>query len=114
MENTATGRVLMAYMSSSSFNSALSLRTPEEKEQLTSAEFKAMLKGIRAAGYSMVDVVSQNTKSYALPVFDADNKVIAALGILYHNDADSPEYRAQILKAGKTAANEISRRLAFE
>ena len=114
MESTATGRVLMAYMNSSSFNSALSHRTPEEREQLTSPEFKAMLKGIRTAGYTMVDVVSQNTKSYALPVFDADNKVIAALGILYHNDADTPEYREQLLKAGKTAANEISRRLAFE
>lgn len=114
MESTATGRVLMAYMNSSAFSSALSHRTQEEREQLTSPEFKAVLKDIRVAGYAMVDVVSQNTKSYALPVFDADNKVIAALGILYHNDADSPEYREQILKAGKTAANEISRRLAFE
>ena len=78
-------------MSSSNFNSALNHRTPEEREQLTSPEFKAELKRIRSAGYTMVDVVSQNTKSYALPVFDADNKVIAALGILYHNDADTPE-----------------------
>lgn len=114
METTATGLVLLAYMNSSTFNSSLSHRTLDEREYLTSPEFKARLREIRHNGYSMVDVVSQNTKSYAFPVFDSENHVIAALGILYQNEFDSPEYRDQLLKAGRTASSEISRRMAFE
>ena len=41
-------------------------------------------------------------------------KNIASLGVLYSDLKDSPEYREKVIKSGKIAAAEISRRKAFE
>ena len=116
LEATATGMLLMTYMDSESLRHALSRRadgTPVSA-QIT-ADLNEKFKKIRAQGFAYCAVPTNQPEphqSYAFSVTDG-TKVIAALGILYPDSMNSPEYRASMLKYGRTAASEISRRLEF-
>ena len=115
IETTATGRLLLASLDAEAFHYTISRRTADEtysRFEFTQ-ELKDELKSIRTNGYAHVSVDVQQTQSFAFPVHDS-SRGVAALGILYSNDLDTPEYRAKIMKAGRTAANEISRRLSFK
>lgn len=113
IETTATGRLLLAYQDTEAFNYTINRRCndPNYSPFEVTPEFREELKTIRQNGYSYVSVDVHHTQSYAFRVLDG-NKTVAALGILYSNEKDSPEYRSMVLKAGRTAANEISRRLS--
>ena len=115
IETTATGRLLLAYQDAEAFNSTINRRCndPNYLPFEVTPKFREELKTIRQNGYSYVSVDVQHTQSYAFRVLSG-NKTVAALGILYANENDSPEYRSMVLKAGRTAANEISRRLASQ
>ena len=76
------------------------------------AELQEKFKKIRSQGFAYFPVPSERHQSYGFSITDG-SKVIAALGILYPDDMDTPEYRAEILKNCRTAAREISRRLEF-
>lgn len=112
MESTATGRLLMAHMDSESLRHALSKRDGAESVTI-SPELQAELAAIRAAGYAHCSVDVEQTQSFAFRVKDG-SKTVAAVGVLYSNAIDSPAFREEVIKAGKLAGNEISRRLAFK
>lgn len=114
LEATATGMLLMTYMDSETLRHALSHRS-EDDPPLPSqflSEIQDKFKKIRAQGYAYCAVPSEGHQSYAFGISDG-TKVIAALGILYPDDMDTPEYRAGMLKNCRIAANEITRRLEF-
>ncbi len=115
IETTASGRLLLAYQDSEAFHYTISRRAADENYspfELT-PELKEELKTIRANGYAYCSVDVEQTQSYAFRVLD-EKKTIAAIGVLFPNSKDSPEYRDFVLKVGRTAANEISRRLSFK
>lgn len=115
LEATATGMLLMTYMDSESLRHALSRRAEEDgpvSAQVT-AELQEKFKKIRSQGYAYCAVPTEKHQSYAFGITDG-TKVIAAMGILYPDEMDTPEYRSAMLKNCRTAAKEISRRLEFE
>ena len=114
LETTATGLLLMTHMDSESLRHALSHRGEEDSlspAQIT-PELNETFKKIRTQGYAYRAVPSQQTQSYAFGITEGA-RVTAALGILYPDSMDTPEYRASVLKLGRNVANEISRRLEF-
>jgi DNA-binding IclR family transcriptional regulator len=113
LETTATGRLLMAFMDSETFHYTLAKRADESKRDILTPELEAELKKIRMQGYSYCSIPSEKHQSYAFKVMDGE-KNIASLGVLYFDLKDSPEYREKVIKSGKIAAAEISRRKAFE
>ncbi len=112
LETTATGLLLMTYMDTESLRHALARRAEEDGNTLSIQPLTEKFKRIRAQGYCHIPVVSQATQSYAFGITE-NGKVTAALGILFPDSLDTPEYRASVLKLGRTAAGEISRRLEF-
>ena len=112
LETTATGRLMMAYMDTDSLRHSLRMRN-QELEEVVSPELAAELREIRHRGYAHCSVDVQQTQSFAFRITE-EGKTVASVGVLYANAKDSPEFRQQIIKAGKTAAGEISRRLAFK
>lgn len=114
LETTASGLLLMANMDAETLRHAVSRREKEEASDaaLSPALVKKLGK-IRDSGYSHISVVSQKTQSYAFGVTDG-SKTVAAIGILYENEKDTPDFRAKVLKLGRMAATEISRRLIFQ
>ena len=114
LETTATGLLLMTHMDSESLRHALTHREEENSAPLPqiTPELNETFKKIRSQGYAYRAVPSQKTQSYAFGINDG-TRVIAALGILYPDQLDTPEYRASILKMGRNVASEISRRLEF-
>jgi len=115
LEATATGQLLMTHMDSESLRHALSRRAEDDGIAKIPPELNEKFKKIRSQGYAYCAVPSgeqEPHQSYAFGVTDG-NKVIAALGILYPDSMNTPEYRSSILKLGRTAASEISRRLEF-
>lgn len=114
LEATATGMLLMTHMDSESLRHALSRRSDGDgmfPSQLM-GELNDKFKKIRSQGYAYCAVPSEGHQSYAFGISDG-TKVIAALGILYPDSMDTPEYRADMLKNCHIAAHEISRRLEF-
>ena len=75
-------------------------------------ELNDKFKKIRSQGYAYCAVPSEGHQSYAFSITDG-TKTIAALGILYPDSMDTPEYRMDMLKNCHIAAHEISRRLEF-
>lgn len=116
LEATATGQLLMTHMDSGSLRHALSRRAEDEDAPVQiPPELSEKFKKIRSQGYAYCAVPSEEPEphqSYAFGVTDG-TKVIAALGVLYPDSMNTPEYRALVLKLSRTAANEISRRLEF-
>ena len=113
LETTATGRLLMAFMDSETFHYTLAKRADESKKDVMTPDLEAELKKIRVQGYSHCSIPSEKNQSYAFKVMDGE-KIIASLGVLYSDLKDSLEYREKVIKSGKIAAAEISRRKAFE
>lgn len=116
IETTASGRVLLAGLDAEALNYTVSHRAADENYSpfVMTPEMTAELKCIRQQGWAYCSVDVQQTQSFAFPVKNSDGKTMAALGVLYANDMDSEEFRASVIKNGKTAANEISRRLTFK
>ena len=115
LETTATGRLLLAYLDNEGYHYTISRRQADENYshfEMT-PELREELQTIRASGYAHCSVDVQQSQSFAFQVTDED-KTVAAVGLLYLNDKDSPEYRAGIIKAGHAAAAEIGRRLSFK
>ena len=116
LEATATGQLLMTHMDSESLRHALSRREDAEDGPLQiPQELNEKFKKIRSQGFAYCAVPAgeqEPHQSYAFGVTDG-SKVIAALGILYPDSMNTSEYRNSVLKYGRTAASEISRRLEF-
>lgn len=114
LETTATGLFLMAHMDAETLRHALN--HPYDADApvytMTPEQLKEALQKIRTQGYSYRPVDEHQTQSYAFGVTNR-GKMMAAIGILFPNAFDTSEYRANIMKAGKAAAKEISRRLEF-
>ena len=85
----------------------------ESKKDILTPELEAELKKIRVQGYSHCSIPTESHQSYAFKVMDGE-KNVASLGVLYTDLKDSPEYREKVIKSGRIAAAEISRRRAFE
>ena len=103
----------MAFMDAETFHYTLAKRADESKKDVMTPDLEAELKKIRMRGYSHCSVSADKHQSYAFKVMDGE-KNIASLGVLYSDLKDSPEYREKVIKSGKIAAAEISRRKAFE
>ena len=118
LETTATGMLLMSYMDAETLRHALSRRT-DEVEVVTSkllTDLNKKFKKIRAQGYAYIAVptnVPEPHQSYAFAV-SKGGKVIASLGILYPDVMESPEFKESMIKCGRIAAREISRRLEIK
>ena len=115
LEATATGQLLMTHMDTESLRHALSRRGEEGDIAKIPGDLNEKFKKIRSQGYAYCAVPTDEPEphqSYAFGVTDG-TKIIAALGILYPDSMNTAEYRAAVLKHGRTAANEISRRLEF-
>lgn len=115
LETTATGLLLMTHMDRESLRHALDDMTGGEGSARISKDLSDRMQKIRSQGYAYYAVPSPDQgdhQSYAFGISDG-NKVVAALGILFPDELNTPDYRDSILKLGRTAANEISRRLEF-
>ena len=113
LETTATGRVLLAFMDSETLHYTLAKRLNESKKEIMTPALETELKRIRTKGYAHCSIPEHNHESYAFKIMEG-GKNIASLGVLYLGHKDSPEYREKVIKSGKIAAAEISRRKAFE
>lgn len=115
IETTATGRLLLAYLDSESYQHTIARRSQDESYSpfTMTPELHSELQAIRANGYAYCSVDVQQTQSFAFRIL-RKKRTIASLGVLYSNDRDCPEYRKKVMRAGRTAANEISRRLSYE
>ncbi len=113
LETTATGRLLLAFMDDETLHYTLAKRLNETKQKILTQKLEAELKKIRQQGYAHCVVPPVDHQSYAFRIMDG-GKNIASLGVLYVGEKDSPEYREKVIRSGKTAASEISRRKAFE
>lgn len=111
IEPTATGRLLMAYLSREELYHLLNRNNNGTRAE-PSAEITEELRRIRSCGYAYLSVDVEHSQSYAFRIVDG-TATVASLGVLFYNSKDSPEFREAVIKAGKTAANEISHRLAF-
>lgn len=118
LETTATGMLLMTYMDAETLRHSLNRRAegeaPVSGKQLT--ELNEKFKKIRQQGYAYVAVptiVPEPHQSYAFAVTKS-GKVVAALGVLYPDSMNTPEFKATMLKSSRFAAHEISRRLDME
>lgn len=114
LEVTATGQLLMTHMDTESLRHALSRRedTLDGPLQIPHG-LNEKFRKIRAQGYAYCSVpagAQEPHHSYAFGVTDG-TRVIAALGILYPDSMNTPEYRTSVVKLGHTAAGEISQRL---
>lgn len=116
LEATATGRLLMSHMDTESLCHALRRREDRQDGPVPiTPALNESIRKIRAQGYAYCQVPTRDSDphhSYAFGVTKG-TKVIAALGILYPDSMNTPEYRASIPVMGRTAAVEISRRLEF-
>lgn len=115
LETTATGMLLMTYMDRESLRHALSCMSGGTAPAQITKELSDRMQKIRSQGYAYYAVPSQDQgdhQSYAFGISEG-SKVTAALGILFPDSLNSPEYTANILKLGRIAAGEISRRLKF-
>lgn len=115
---TATGMLLMTHMDAETLRHSLNRRAdaeePVSSKMLT--ELNEKFKKIRQQGYAYVAVPTSELEphqSYAFAVTKG-SKVVAALGILYPDSMNSEEYREAMMKSGRIAAHEISRRLDME
>ncbi len=113
IETTATGRLLLAFMDPETLNYTRAKRSDELNYDVLTPELENELKKIRIQGYAYCAVPSESNQSYAFKVTDGE-KNIASIGVLYPDAKDSPEYRERVIKTGKTASAEISRRKMFE
>lgn len=115
LETTASGRLLMANMDNETLHYTLSRRKKAGESGITeiSPELNEIFKEIRSTGYCYYSDDNPNTRSHAFAVTDG-SKTVAAVGILYPTEMDTPEYREEIVKLGHVAASEISRRMFFK
>lgn len=114
LESTATGRLLMANMDAETLRHTFSRREKAGESGISelTPELQKHFKTIRSTGYSFYSADDPSTSSHAFSISNG-SKVVAALGILYPVEMDTPEYRSKIKKLGRVAADEIGRRLYF-
>lgn len=116
LETTATGMLMMAYMDGESMRRVnyRSGRKKDGEQETTQAALmhKRLLKKIQTDGYAHVSIAAEQRQSYAFRIWDG-KRTVAAIGVLYANKKDNEEMRRDVIKKGKLAAKEISRRLMF-
>ena len=115
LEATATGLLLMTHMDRESLRHALTGLTEGDGPARIPRDLSERMQKIRSQGYAYCAVPSPDQgdhQSYAFGISDG-SKVIGALGILFPDAMNTPQYRDSIIRLGRTAAGEISRRLEF-
>lgn len=89
MHTNSSGLAMLAFADTDTINSVLDgpLVDPATGETTDPAQLRADLLQIRRSGYSHIvgGMVTENT-AFAAPVFDADEKVRAALGVVARTD----------------------------
>lgn len=115
IETTATGVLMMAYMDSESLDRVLRRQEKHDstqcKKELESRQ--QLLKRIRSTGYAHFVNEQDKNHSFAFRVWDG-TRTVASLGVLYPFSRDSNAMREKVIRMGKSAAEEISRRLMFK
>ena len=115
-ETSATGKLILAFMDNESANKMLiraNSGKPLEPEEIAALDsLKRELIRIRKQGYAHVSVSEEYYQSYAFPIHDG-KRTVAALGIMCPDEAYNAKMRERIIRKGKIAGEEISRRLVF-
>ena len=115
MESTASGLLHMAYMDKEDLRKALSRENdlPEVSQAaIPYPDLDSTLSRIRSSGYIHVENRERREQSFAFKVSDGSRNV-AAIGIVYSDTMETPEFHEKTKKLGKQAGSEISRRLTF-
>ena len=115
METTASGLLHMAYMDKEDLRKVLSkeIEIPGSARVVNPySDLDATLSQIRSKGYIHVENSILQEQSFAFKVTDGLRN-IAAVGVVYSNRIENPEFHNKVKKLGKQAGAEISRRLTF-
>ena len=76
------------------------------------SDLDSTLSQIRSTGYVHVENNILHEQSFAFKVSDGFRN-IAAVGVVYSNTIENSEFHKKVMKLGKQASAEISRRLPF-
>jgi DNA-binding IclR family transcriptional regulator len=111
LHTTAVGKVLLAHASSDVTKAALSALTPETPSSITDPRImKSQLDAAIRDGYATTkDEMTVGASSIAVPIFDWNNKVIAAIGIVTQTGTHDLKNWVPALKV---VATSLSRKLA--
>lgn len=115
METTASGLLHMAYMDKEDLRKVLSReidRFDAGQNGLPYSDLDSTLSQIRSTGYVHVENNILHEQSFAFKVSDGFRN-IAAVGVVYSNTIENSEFHKKVMKLGKQASAEISRRLPF-
>ena len=112
IETTASGLLMMAYMGKDALYRVC--RRSEDPEQFmkTISGREGSFNQIRKTGFVHLHDDEHLRHTFAFRITDG-KKTVASIGIVYPDAEDSPDTRESVIRVGKTAANEISRRLQF-
>jgi DNA-binding IclR family transcriptional regulator len=111
LHTTAVGKVLLAYASQDVIQAALSALTPETASSITNKRImREQLDAVLKNGYATTkDEMSVGASSIAVPIFDWNNKTIAAIGIVTQTGTHDLKSWVPALKV---VATSLSRKLA--
>ncbi len=117
VHTTAIGKALVSYMPEDEILKILEIRGMERKTKrsiTTPQRFLREAERVRQYGFAVDDEEnSEGVRCVAAPVFDANGKVLAALGtssvVLHINEENLP----RIIKLVKLCADRVSRELGF-
>lgn len=113
IETTASGLLMIAYMDQEALERVCrrSNDVAHFMNEINGRE--SYFRRIRENGFVHLHDEENNRHSFAFCVWDG-KKVVASIGIMYADCEDSPKTRNHIIRMGKSAAEEIGRRLSFK
>ena len=112
IETTASGLLMMAYMGKDALYRVCSRSEDPEQFMKTLADREAGFSQIRKTGLVHLHDDENNRHTFAFRISDGI-KTVASIGIVYPDSEDCPVTRETVIRTGRSAAKEISRRLQF-
>ena len=112
IETTASGLLMMAYMGKDALYRVCSRSKDAERFMTTLAGREASFAQIRKTGFVHLHDDENRRHTYAFRITDG-TKTVASIGIIYPDAEDCPAMQKAVIQTGRSAAEEISRRLQF-
>ena len=112
IETTASGLLMMAYMGKDALYRVCRRSADPEQFMKDTAGREASFSPIRKTGFVHLHDDENQRHTFAFRITDGI-KTVASIGIVYPDTEDCPAVREKVIRTGRSAANEISRRLQF-
>lgn len=112
IETTASGQLMMAYMSQDALYRVCQRSKDPEQFMKMIASREVVFAQIRKNGFVHLHDTENARHTYAFRITDGI-KTVASIGIVYPDSEDQPAMQKAVIQTGHSAAEEISRRLQF-